>query len=152
MRVSRTGLQGVMEIDDQPVMESLAQGEGGGLHTADPHCDTLFYRSLRPVSMNEWHWVRVSRTGLQGVMEIDDQPPVEGLAQGAFTQLTLTQDLFIGGHYSFDETSSVANLSSSFYGCIQKVSFTQKALRLFSIIFDYIISFFFKENHYIFCI
>ena len=111
--------------DRHPVRHRGSGPGGGGLHTANPHCDTLFYRSLRPLTMNEWHWLRVSRTGLQGVMEIDDQPVMEGLAQGAFTQLTLTQDLFIGGHYNFDETSRVANLSSSFYGCIQKVSFTQ---------------------------
>ena len=64
-----------------PLWKAWPRGRGG-LHTADPHCDTLFYRSLRPVTMNEWHWVRVSRTGLQGMMEIDAQPVSEGLARG----------------------------------------------------------------------
>jgi len=46
---------------------------------------------------------------------------VEGMAQGAFTQLTLTLDLFIGGHRNFDEMAKLAHVSKSFRGCIQTV-------------------------------
>lgn len=78
-------------------------------------------RSSKPVSLNTWHKIKVSRTGLQGVVEVDDQGPIQGLSKGAYTQLTLLQPLFIGGHPDFDIISKYVNLSVSFQGCIQKV-------------------------------
>ena len=80
-----------------------------------------YFRSRQPLSLHEWHVVRVSRTGRDGYMQIDNQAAVEGLAKGAYTQLTLTLDLFIGGHRNFDEIAKNANLHKSFKGCIQKV-------------------------------
>ena len=79
------------------------------------------YRSLKPLTLNRWHVVRASRTGLQGILEVDDEPKIEGDAQGAYTQLTLMKALYVGGHRDFDETSKYANVSQSFAGCIQKV-------------------------------
>jgi len=55
-------------------------------------------------------------------MQVDDQPVVSGQSTGSFTQLTLTLDLFIGGHRNFDETAAMADVRESFHGCIQKVS------------------------------
>lgn len=74
-----------------------------------------------PVSLKSWHRIKVSRTGLQGVLEVDDQIPVQGLSKGAYTQLTLLQPLFVGGHPDFDITSRHLNQSSSYQGCVQKV-------------------------------
>ena len=76
---------------------------------------------MEHVTLNTWHMLKVSRTGLQGVMEIDDQTPIYGVSRGGFTQLTLLKDLYVGGHSNFDHTSKGANLSTSFRGCIQKV-------------------------------
>lgn len=82
------------------------------------------------MSLNTWHRVKVSRTGLQGVLEVDDQSLLQGLSKGAYTQLTLLQPLFIGGHPDFDITSIHLNQSTSFQGCIQKVQSTVKNLFL----------------------
>lgn len=82
------------------------------------------------MSLNTWHRVKVSRTGLQGVLEVDDQSLVQGLSKGAYTQLTLLQPLFIGGHPDFDITSKHLNQSTSFQGCIQKVQSTVNNLSL----------------------
>ena len=82
---------------------------------------TKFFRSSEPLTLNQWHWIKLSRTGLEGILEIDDKVVAVGQSQGAFTQLTLTQNLFIGGHRNFDETAKLANISQSFDGCIQKV-------------------------------
>jgi len=54
-------------------------------------------------------------------MHLHGQPTVNGTSQGAFTQLTLTLDLFLGGHRNFDEVARNAGVSKSFSGCIQKV-------------------------------
>ena len=71
--------------------------------------------------MNEWHEVRVSRTGRNGNLRVDKSAAVEGMAKGAYNQLTLTLDLFIGGHRNFDEVAKNARLTKAFKGCIQKV-------------------------------
>ena len=42
------------------------------------------------MTLNQWHWVKISRTGLEGVLEIDDNVAAIGQSQGVFTQLTLT--------------------------------------------------------------
>ena len=73
------------------------------------------------MTLNQWHWVKISRTGLEGILEIDDNVAAIGQSQGAFTQLTLTQNLFVGGHRNFDDTSKHANVTQGFDGCIQKV-------------------------------
>ena len=85
-------------------------------------CVTLVFRSRTPITLNEWHVVRISRTGRDGYMQIDNQAAVEGMSKGAYTQLTLTLDLFIGGHRNFDEVAKNARVTASFKGCIQKVS------------------------------
>ncbi|PVD23328.1 hypothetical protein C0Q70_16596 [Pomacea canaliculata] len=87
-------------------------------------------RSAMPLALNQWHVIRASRTGLQGVLKVDEQPEVTGQSQGAYTQLTLLENLFIGGHHNFDHTSKHANLSTSFAGCIQKIVVNGRPLRI----------------------
>jgi hypothetical protein len=72
--------------------------------------------------MDEWHVVNFTRTGRDGRLQVDNQPGVEGMSKGAFTQLTLTLDLFIGGHRNYDEVATHAAIRQSFTGCIQKAS------------------------------
>ncbi|VDI80814.1 Hypothetical predicted protein [Mytilus galloprovincialis] len=100
---------------------SLAMREGHLEFKFDLGTGPGVLRSIQHVTLNEWHHVKVTRTGLQGIMEIDNQLRVEGNAEGGFTQLTLLQDLYIGGHENFDQISKLANLTSSYTGCIQKV-------------------------------
>ncbi|KAF5885070.1 pikachurin isoform X2, partial [Clarias magur] len=38
-------------------------------------------RSAQPVSMNTWHDLRVSRTAKSGILQVDNQQPVEGSAE-----------------------------------------------------------------------
>lgn len=74
-----------------------------------------------PVTLDEWHVIRMIRSGRTGYLQVDNQPQVEGTSTGAFTQLTLTLDLFIGGHRNFDEMAKAADVTKAFKGCIQKV-------------------------------
>ena len=73
------------------------------------------------MSLKEYHVVRISRTGRDGYLQLDNQAAVEGMSKGAYTQLTLTLDLFVGGHRNFDEVAKNANIQKAFKGCIQKV-------------------------------
>lgn len=71
--------------------------------------------------MGEWHELRLSRTGRFAILQVDDQPPVHALAPGAFTQLSLPQNLYIGGVPNFEMVSPKIKVRTSFVGCIQKV-------------------------------
>jgi len=61
------------------------------------------------------------RVGRRGQLIIDGQSAVEGMSEGAFTQLDLRLDLFLGGHPEIDDIASYVNVSSALHGCIQKV-------------------------------
>lgn len=84
----------------------------------------LAYRSAQAISLNEWHSVKLYRQGRHGSLRIDTLPPVNGTSPGSFTQLTLTLDLFVGGHRNFDEVARNVDITKSFSGCVQKVSCT----------------------------
>ncbi|KAK3792891.1 hypothetical protein RRG08_035254 [Elysia crispata] len=85
-------------------------------------------RSLEPVTLNKWHFVRASRTGLLGTMLVDDEPIVSGQSQDSYTQLTLLDSLYLGGHPNYDHTFKRAQASRSFNGCLQKVVSNQKSV------------------------
>ena len=80
--------------------------------------------------MNQWHLVRVFRTGKSGILNVDDQSPIEGYSKGGYVQLTLMQDLYVGGHRNYDETSGYLEVEQSFVGCVQKVGSRAKKYRI----------------------
>lgn len=80
-------------------------------------------RSEDAVTLGQWHELRVSRTGRLAVMQVDKRPSSQVLAPGAFTQLSLPLNLYIGGVPNFDMVSPKVKVRTSFVGCIQKVSF-----------------------------
>ncbi|GAB6029009.1 hypothetical protein CHUAL_004797 [Chamberlinius hualienensis] len=88
-------------------------------------------RSREPISIGEWHTAFISRTARFGVLMVDNQPRVEDMSAGAFTQLSLPQSLYIGGVPSFDIVSRKLDAKASFRGCIQKVEINDKPLKLF---------------------
>ena len=65
--------------------------------------------------------IKFRRTGRNGELTVDSQAPVGGLSKGGYTQLTLTLDLFVGGHRNFDEVAKKAQIRTAFRGCVQKV-------------------------------
>ncbi|XP_066509779.1 pikachurin-like [Hoplias malabaricus] len=85
-------------------------------------------RSEEPVSMNEWHELRVSRTAKNGILQVDEQRPVEGSAEGAFTQIKCSSPLFIGGVPDYDATKSGAGVLRGFNGAIQKIVLNDRAV------------------------
>lgn len=94
----------------------------------------IINRSRRPLTMNEWHTVRLERTGKLGHMVVDNQAAVHGSSSGAYTQLTLDLDLFIGGHRNYDEVNRDTGIEAGFKGCIQKVWLTMILMRILSLV------------------
>lgn len=44
-------------------------------------CDNLRYRSEEQISLDAWHELRVSRTAKSGILQVDNQRPIEGIAE-----------------------------------------------------------------------
>ncbi|XP_022699692.1 pikachurin-like isoform X1 [Varroa jacobsoni] len=87
-------------------------------------------RSDEAVTVDKWHTISISRTGQLGILRVDKHPYIVGFAPGAFTQLSLDLNLYIGGVPSFKETSPNAAITHNFAGCIQKVTINNKPLKL----------------------
>lgn len=80
------------------------------------------------MTLGQWHELRVSRTGRLAVLQVDKRPPSQVLAPGAFTQLSLPLNLYIGGVPNFDMVSPKVKVRTSFIGCIQKVNVTESVI------------------------
>lgn len=78
-------------------------------------------RSENPVRLGDWVEVRVSRTGRLASLEVEEDPAQEILAPGAFTQLSLPLNLYLGGAPSSDMYSPKMKTTASFVGCIQTI-------------------------------
>ncbi|XP_066257439.1 pikachurin-like [Euwallacea similis] len=87
-------------------------------------------RSHERVLLSEWHEVRLSRTGRLAILTVDNQLPVEVLAPGAFTQLSLPQNLYLGGVPNFGIVSPQVRVRSAFVGCIQKVQINGRSVAI----------------------
>ena len=71
--------------------------------------------------MKEWHTIYATRTGREGLLRVDDQPVAHGQSLGAFTQLTLPLNLYIGGVTSLNAIHHNVLANRLYHGCIQKI-------------------------------
>lgn len=87
-------------------------------------------RSEEPLAVGVWHTAFISRTGRDGILEVDEQHKVEGISPGAFTQLSLPLNMYIGGVHDLRDVARKASITESFTGCIQKVVINGRTLKL----------------------
>ncbi|ROL53760.1 Pikachurin [Anabarilius grahami] len=87
-------------------------------------------RSEEAVAMEVWHELRVSRTAKNGILQVDNQRPVEGMAEGAFTQIKCSSPLYIGGVPNYDITKASAGVLRPFSGTVQKISLNDRSIEL----------------------
>uniref|UniRef100_A0A671VCL8 EGF like, fibronectin type III and laminin G domains n=1 Tax=Sparus aurata TaxID=8175 RepID=A0A671VCL8_SPAAU len=78
-------------------------------------------RSEEQISLDTWHELRVSRTAKSGILQVDSQRPIEGIAEGAFTQINCSSPLYIGGVPEYDKTKKTAGVIKPFTGIVQKL-------------------------------
>ncbi|KAM6474191.1 pikachurin isoform 5-T5 [Liasis olivaceus] len=89
---------------------------------------TAIIRSEDPISLNQWHELKVSRTAKNGILQIDQQTPVEGMAKGAFTQIKCNPEIFIGGVPSYDDVKKNSGVLKPFSGSIQKIVLNDRTI------------------------
>ncbi|XP_058633388.1 pikachurin [Onychostoma macrolepis] len=87
-------------------------------------------RSEEAVAMDVWHELRVSRTAKNGILQVDNQRPVEGMAEGAFTQIKCSSPLYIGGVPNYDITKTSAGVLRPFSGTVQKITLNDRTIEL----------------------
>ncbi|XP_042579104.1 pikachurin [Cyprinus carpio] len=87
-------------------------------------------RSEEAVATDVWHELRVSRTAKNGILQVDNQRPVEGMAEGAFTQIKCSSPLYIGGVPNYDITKTSAGALRPFSGTVQKITLNDRTIEL----------------------
>ncbi|XP_075397070.1 pikachurin [Tenrec ecaudatus] len=87
-------------------------------------------RSEEPLSLGHWHELRVSRTAKNGILQVDKQKVVEGMAAGGFTQIKCNTDIFIGGVPSYDDVKKNSGILGPFSGSIQKIILNDRTIHL----------------------
>ncbi|XP_051709471.2 pikachurin isoform X2 [Oryctolagus cuniculus] len=87
-------------------------------------------RSEEPLTLGHWHELRVSRTAKNGILQVDKQKVVEGMAEGGFTQIKCNTDIFIGGVPSYDDVKKNSGVLKPFTGSIQKIVLNDRTIHV----------------------
>ncbi len=69
-----------------------------------------------------WLSARATRTGRLGLLSVEGQEAASGTAPGAFDELSLPGNLYLGGVPAFAPVAAAIPVRTNFRGCVQKVS------------------------------
>ncbi|XP_076027092.1 pikachurin [Genypterus blacodes] len=116
--------------------EDAASGDFLAINLVDRYVEFRFdcgsggavIRSEEQISLDTWHELRVSRTAKSGILQVDNQSPREGIAEGAFTQIKCSSPLYIGGVPAFDKTKSTARVLKPFTGTVQQLVLNDRTI------------------------
>ncbi|XP_076237238.1 basement membrane-specific heparan sulfate proteoglycan core protein-like isoform X3 [Calliopsis andreniformis] len=87
-------------------------------------------RADRPISLSEWHTIKIQRNRKEGTMLVDGEGPYKGITAGRRQGLDLKDLLFIGGVSSYNTINKHAEVTSGFVGCISKLVIGEKEIDL----------------------
>ncbi|XP_032134808.1 pikachurin isoform X1 [Sapajus apella] len=109
---------------------SINMAEGHVEFRFDCGSGTGILRSEDPLTLGNWHELRVSRTAKNGILQVDKQKVVEGMAEGGFTQIKCNTDIFIGGVPSYDDVKKNSGVLRPFSGSIQKIILNDRTIHV----------------------
>ncbi|XP_065730429.1 pikachurin [Phocoena phocoena] len=87
-------------------------------------------RSEEPLTLGHWHELHVSRTAKNGILQVDKQKIVQGMAEGGFTQIKCNSDIFIGGVPNYDDVKKNSGILKPFSGSIQKIILNDRTIHV----------------------
>ncbi|XP_019785684.1 pikachurin isoform X1 [Tursiops truncatus] len=87
-------------------------------------------RSEEPLTLGHWHELHVSRTAKNGILQVDKQKVVQGMAEGGFTQIKCNSDIFIGGVPNYDDVKKNSGILKPFSGSIQKIILNDRTIHV----------------------
>ncbi|XP_053674152.1 pikachurin [Anopheles nili] len=89
-------------------------------------------RSEFPLTMGQWHTIKVSRTSRLAVLKIDQLPEVMTVSPNGFWHLSLPHSLYLGGIHNVHTLPTSLRDRGSFAGCIQKVDINDRTIAIIS--------------------
>ncbi|XP_071582358.1 basement membrane-specific heparan sulfate proteoglycan core protein isoform X12 [Temnothorax nylanderi] len=87
-------------------------------------------RADKPVTLSEWHTIKIQRNRKEGTMLVDGEGPYKVLALGRRQGLDLKEPLYIGGVPSYSRINKQAEASTGFVGCISRLVLGEKQVDL----------------------
>ncbi|XP_078043463.1 terribly reduced optic lobes isoform X5 [Augochlora pura] len=87
-------------------------------------------RADRPVTMSEWHTIKLQRNRKEGTMLVDGEGPYRGMATGRKQGLDMKTSLFVGGVPSSAALTKHAAVTTGFVGCISRLVIGEKDVDL----------------------
>ncbi|RLU19726.1 hypothetical protein DMN91_008283 [Ooceraea biroi] len=87
-------------------------------------------RADRPVTLSEWHTIKIQRNRKEGTMLVDGEGPYKTVAVGRRQGLDLKEPLYIGGVPSYSKINDQAEATTGFVGCISRLVIGEKQVDL----------------------
>ncbi|XP_068986155.1 basement membrane-specific heparan sulfate proteoglycan core protein-like isoform X29 [Bombus flavifrons] len=87
-------------------------------------------RAEKPVTLGEWHTIKLQRHRKEGTMLVDGEGPYKGIADGRKQGLDMKSLLFVGGVPSGTIITKYAEITSGFVGCISRLVIGEKEIDL----------------------
>ncbi|XP_076684002.1 terribly reduced optic lobes isoform X2 [Andrena cerasifolii] len=87
-------------------------------------------RADKPVSLSEWHTIKLQRNRKEGTMLVDGESTYKGIALGRKQGLDLKELLFVGGVSSYSTVTKHAEINTGFVGCISRLVIGEKEIDL----------------------
>uniref|UniRef100_A0A182WAF2 Laminin G domain-containing protein n=1 Tax=Anopheles minimus TaxID=112268 RepID=A0A182WAF2_9DIPT len=111
---------------------SLCLNMGYAEFTYDLGSGPATVRSEFPLTMGQWHTIKVSRTSRLAVLKIDQLPEVMTVSPNGFWHLSLPHSLYLGGIHNVHTLPTSLRDKGSFAGCIQKVDINDRTIAIIS--------------------
>ncbi|XP_050098392.1 uncharacterized protein LOC126579122 isoform X2 [Anopheles aquasalis] len=89
-------------------------------------------RSEIPLTMGQWHTIKVSRTSRLAVLKIDQLPEVMTVSPNGFWHLSLPHSLYLGGVHNVHTLPMSLRDKGAFAGCIQKIDINDRTISIIS--------------------
>ncbi|XP_076397846.1 terribly reduced optic lobes isoform X10 [Megachile rotundata] len=90
----------------------------------------VIIRAVKPVTLSEWHTIKLQRNRKEGTMLVDGEGPYKGVAAGRKQGLDLKSLLFIGGVPRDNIVNKYAEVTTGFVGCISRLVIKDKEVDL----------------------
>lgn len=87
-------------------------------------------RADKPVTMSEWHTIKLQRNRKEGSMLVDGEGAYKGVAFGRKQGLDLKELLYVGGVPSYVVITEHASVTTGFVGCISRLVIGEKDVDL----------------------
>ncbi|XP_032663569.1 basement membrane-specific heparan sulfate proteoglycan core protein-like isoform X7 [Odontomachus brunneus] len=87
-------------------------------------------RADRPVTLSEWHTIKIQRNRKEGTMVVDGEGPYKVVAIGRRQGLDLKEPLYVGGIPSYNRINKDVEINSGFVGCISRLILGEKQVDL----------------------